>query len=90
MKIDSDHDVDDKAQRDLLNKKFAKDVTKGRRKKRKLTKKRIAEIPNYDPDEILGEFTRDEKGFNLMVRSRNGKLNDKFGRMINRRGYLVD
>jgi len=25
-----------------------------------------------------------------MVRSRNGKLNDKFGRMINRRGYLVD
>jgi len=90
MKIDSDHDVDDKALRDLLNKKFAKDNTKSRRKKRKLTKKRIAEIPNYDPEEILGEFTLDEKGYNLMVRSRNGKLNDKFGRMINRRGYLVD
>jgi hypothetical protein len=38
----------------------------------------------------MGEFTKDEKGFNLMVRSRNGKLNDKFGRQINRRGYLVD
>lgn len=49
----------------------------------------MAEIPNFAPEEILGEFMKDENGSNLMVRSRAGKLNDKFGRLVNRRGYLV-
>lgn len=46
----------------------------------KLTKNRVAEIPNYDPEEIVGEFDQDAKGYNLMIRTRAGKLNDRFGR----------
>lgn len=62
--------------------------TKKRRKR--LTKKRLAEIPNFDIEEILGEFEVDNHGNYMIIKTKNGKLNDKCGRLVNRRGYLID
>ena len=50
----------------------------------------MAEIPNFDIEDIIGEFDIDNKGNNLIIKTKDSKLNDKFGRLVNRRGYLVD
>ena len=50
----------------------------------------MAEIPNFDIDDIIGEFDIDSKGNYLIIKTKDGKLNDKFGRLVNRRGYLID
>jgi len=84
--IDSDADSDKVKQ---AENQWLHDVGKAKHKKRKLTKKRMAEIPNFNPEEILGEFMKDQDGYNLMVRGKTGKLNDMHGRLVNRRGYLV-
>ena len=64
--------------------------TKGKRKRKRLTRRRMAELPNFDVEEILGEFETDEDGNFIILQTANGKLNDKYGRLVNRRGYLVD
>lgn len=50
----------------------------------------MAELPNFDVEEILGEFETDSDGNFIILQTANGKLNDKYGRLVNRRGYLVD
>ena len=50
----------------------------------------MAELPNFDVEEILGEFELDQNGNSIILQTANGKLNDKYGRLVNRRGYLVD
>lgn len=61
-----------------------------KRRRRRLPKKRMAEIPNFDIEEILGEFETDGQGNYMIIKTRDGKLNDKCGRLVNRRGYLTD
>jgi len=61
-----------------------------RRKRIQLSQKRMAEIPNFDIEDIIGEFDIDNKGNNLIIKTKDGKLNDKYGRLVNRRGYLID
>jgi hypothetical protein len=48
------------------------------------------EIPEFDIEDIIGEFEIDNKGNNLIIKTKDGKFNDKFGRNVNRRGYLID
>ena len=55
-----------------------------------MTRRRMAEIPNFDVEEILGEFDQDKHCNSIILRTKDGKLNDKYGRLVNRRGYLVD
>ena len=50
----------------------------------------MAELPNFDVEEILGEFEIDPEGNYLILQTADGKLNDKYGRSVNRRGYLTD
>ena len=55
-----------------------------------MTRRRMAEIPNFEVDEVLGEFEMDKNGNLIILRTKDGKLNDKYGRLVNRRGYLID
>ena len=64
--------------------------SKAKRKRKRLTRRRMAELPNFDVEEILGEFELDQNGNSIILQTANGKLNDKYGRLVNRRGYLVD
>lgn len=47
-------------------------------------------MPNFIVDEILGEFEPDDEGNQIILQTANGKLSDKYGRAVNRRGYLID
>ena len=58
-------------------------------KRKRLSKKRIMEIPNFEYDEISGDFEADENGKFLLIQ-KQGRLHDKKGRLVNRRGYLID
>lgn len=57
--------------------------------RKRLSKKRIMEIPEFEFDDIMGEFEADENGQFLLVK-KQGRLHDKKGRLVNRRGYLID
>ena len=35
-------------------------TTKAKRKRKRLTRRRMAELPNFDVEEILGEFETDQ------------------------------
>lgn len=59
-------------------------------KRKRLSRKRMAEIPNFEIEDVLGEFERDAMGNLMIIRSKDGRLSDKFGRRVNRRGYLID
>ena len=61
-----------------------------RRKRIQLSTKRMAEIPPFDIEDIIGEFELDTKGNNLIIKTKDGRLNDMYGRLVNRRGYLID
>jgi len=50
----------------------------------------MAELPNFEVEEILGEFELDNDGNQIILKTADGKLNDKYGRLVNRRGYLID
>ena len=65
-------------------------TTKAKRKRKRLTRRRMAELPNFDVEEILGEFETDQDLNFIILQTANGKLNDKYGRLVNRRGYLID
>jgi len=64
--------------------------SKAKRKRKRLTRRRMAELPNFDVEEILGEFEVEANGNEIILQTANGKLNDKYGRLVNRRGYLID
>jgi hypothetical protein len=38
----------------------------------------------------MGDFDIDDEGNNLIIKSKDDKLNDREGRRVNRRGYLID
>lgn len=61
-----------------------------KRKRIRLSKKRMGEIPAFDIEDILGDFEVDNNANNMIIKTKDGKLNDKFGRLVNRRGYFVD
>ena len=50
----------------------------------------MAEIPDFEIEDVLGEFEKDSMGNLMIIRGKDGRLSDKFGRRVNRRGYLVD
>ena len=50
----------------------------------------MAELPAFDVEEILGEFEVDAEGKQIILQTANSKLNDRYGRLVNRRGYLID
>ena len=66
------------------------DKKKPKGKRKRLTRRRMAELPNFDVEEILGEFELDHDGNQIILKTADGKLNDKYGRLVNRRGYLID
>ena len=61
-----------------------------KKRRRRLPKNRLKEIPNFELADITGDFEIDDEGNNLIVKGADGKLNDREGRRVNRRGYLVD
>ena len=67
-----------------------KKSTTSKRKRKRLTRKRMQEIPNFEIEDVLGEFELDLDGNQIIIKTKDGKLNDKYGRQVNRRGYLLD
>ena len=61
-----------------------------KKKRKRMTRRRMAEIPNFDVEEVLGEFETDKNNNHVILKTKDGKLNDRFGRLVNRRGYLID
>ena len=55
-----------------------------------MPRSRLAQIPNFDLTDIVGDFEIDNEGNNLIIRGKDGKLNDREGRRVNKRGYLID
>lgn len=45
---------------------------------------------NFNENDILGDFDRDDDGDIIILRNKKGKLVDKRGRRVNDRGYLID
>ncbi len=50
----------------------------------------MAQIPNFDLSDIMGDFDLDDTGNLIMIRGKDGKIVDREGRRVNKRGYLVD
>jgi hypothetical protein len=67
-------------------------VGKGKKGKKKklLNGKRAKEIPDFELNDIMGEFEIDDLGNFIILRGDKGELLDKKERRVNRRGYLVD
>jgi hypothetical protein len=63
--------------------------TSGFREKKKLDADRLKEIPEFELEDILGDFDVDENG-NYIMQSINGNLLDKNGSRVNQKGYLID
>ena len=47
-------------------------------------------VPDFELEDIMGEFEIDDLGNFIITRGPNGELMDKRDRRVNRRGYLVD
>lgn len=63
----------------------------GRRKRRQLPKSKLAVIPEFEYEDIVGEFDLNEDGTRVMGKSRDGRFpTDKTGHKVNPMGYLVD
>ena len=61
--------------------------------KAKKIKKRFKpkkEIPDFELDDIMGDFEIDDLGNYIIMRGENGELLDSRERLVNRRGYLID
>jgi hypothetical protein len=66
-------------------------VRRTKRERMALAKKRKMEIPDFEIEEIMGEFDVDDKGNYVILRNdETNELEDKHGRRVNRRGYLID
>jgi hypothetical protein len=48
------------------------------------------EIPDFELQDIMGEFEIDDLGNYIIMRGERGELLDKKDRLVNRRGYLID
>lgn len=57
--------------------------------KRRVFKAR-KEIPDFELQDIMGDFEIDDLGNYIIMRGEKGELLDKRDRLVNRRGYLVD
>ena len=47
-------------------------------------------MPEFELNEIMGEFEIDDAGNYIIERGEQGELLDSAGRPVNKRGYLVD
>ena len=61
-----------------------------KKKRRRLPKNRMAEVPKFELKDIQGDFELDDDGQFMIVKTNDFKLKDKNGRRVNRRGYLLD
>lgn len=61
-----------------------------KKRRRRLPKNRLKDIPNFELADIMGDFEIDDEGNNLIVKAADGKLNDRVGKKVNTRGYLTD
>lgn len=48
-----------------------------------------AEKRNFNENDILGDFDRDEKGNVIVLQDENGNYVDKQGHRVNEKGYLI-
>lgn len=52
----------------------------------------MKEIPPFELEDIQGEFSWDPNGDFIIIKNEKntGLLEDKFGRRVNQKGYLID
>lgn len=55
---------------------------------KKKSKKR--KVPEFELEEIMGDFDIDDQGNYIILRDNQSKLVDKRDRLVNKRGYLSD
>jgi hypothetical protein len=61
-----------------------------KKQRRRLDKDRMNQIPNFDLEDIMGDFDLDDTGNLIMIKGKDGRLIDRDGRKVNKRGYLID
>jgi len=59
------------------------------RERKVLDAERLKDIPEFELDDILGEFDVDESG-NFIIKSENGVMVDNNGKKVNGKGYFID
>lgn len=59
------------------------------KEKKKLDAERLKEIPEFELEDILGQFDVDENG-NFIIKTVNGQLVDNNNKRVNQKGYLID
>jgi hypothetical protein len=99
--LDEDAEIDNQFAKGLINgvidglSDFESDEAglkkkkKGKKKSSNLPKKE-PEVPDFELQDIMGEFEIDDLGNFIILRGERGELLDKKERRVNRRGYLID
>jgi hypothetical protein len=92
--MEEEAEIDDQYTKGLINgvidciSESSKEAVETKQKKPK--KKRDKTVPEFELNEIMGEFEIDDAGNYIIERGEQGELLDSAGRPVNKRGYLVD
>lgn len=88
--MDGDLEVENKDEfNHIMDEILGYDSDAQKKKKKKKRKKKFDDLPDFQLDDIMGEFEKDDKGNFIIVREANF-LRDKNKSRVNERGYLID
>ena len=94
--MEEEAEIDDQYTKGLINgvidciSESSKEPATGDAKQRKPKRRKDKNIPDFELNEIMGEFEIDDAGNYIIERGEQGELLDSAGRPVNKRGYLVD
>ena len=91
--MEEEAEIDDKYTTGLIKNvidHISDENTEGENKPKRPKKKRDKNVPEFELNDIMGEFEIDDAGNYIIERGEQGELLDSKGRTVNKRGYLID